>query len=158
MTGIEYSHVATFDLSGRPNEATIRFSSGGEMFVVVRNEDRDPRHHGHLGRSVAPYVEWKWNEIEVGLGGPNIVLLGNSLILGTREYGDKTVTVLRSLTKNGKIAKTFRLKRMSTSTADERIVKMARLAGFEEEGTQSYTFKWKGKLYPTFLLGKTVEE
>ena len=47
----------------------------------------------------------------------------------------------------------FRLKRIGTSTADEKIVRMAKMAGFVEEGTQKCGFMWKGKPMDYMLLG-----
>ena len=56
------------------------------------------------------------------------------------------------------IMDSFKLRRMSTSSADERIVKMAKIAGFNVEGERPYAFKWKGKLYTLYELGKVREE
>lgn len=54
--------------------------------------------------------------------------------------------------------KEFKLKRMSSETADEKIIKMSEMAGFKVEGQQPYGFKWKGKFYDLYLLGKTKEK
>jgi hypothetical protein len=97
--GIHYTLVDVLDLPGRPNESTVRFD-GDEMFIVVRNEDKERR--GHLGRSQAPYTEWTWNDIPQKLGGPDMIFLADgSLILGTREYGNPTQTVMGLLGKDG---------------------------------------------------------
>ena len=47
----------------------------------------------------------------------------------------------------------FELKRIGTSTADDKIVRMAKMAGFVEEGTQKYGFMWKGKPMDLMFLG-----
>ena len=52
----------------------------------------------------------------------------------------------------------FGLKRIGTSTPDKRLVKMARIAGFKEEGEQPNSFRWKGKNYSTYFLGKVKED
>lgn len=51
----------------------------------------------------------------------------------------------------------FKLKKISTRSPDEKIVRMAEMVGFEVEGEQPYEFKWKGKFYTDYLLGKIKE-
>lgn len=53
--------------------------------------------------------------------------------------------------------KELRLKRISIETADERIVRMARMAGFEEEGFRPDDLRWDKKFYDKYLLGKYGE-
>ena len=52
----------------------------------------------------------------------------------------------------------FQLKRIGTQTADPKIVKMAKMVGFKDEGTRPFSFQWNGKFFPTYLLGLTKEE
>jgi len=47
----------------------------------------------------------------------------------------------------------FELKRISTSTPDDRIVRMAKMVGCVEEGVQKHGFMWKGKPMDLVLLG-----
>lgn len=51
----------------------------------------------------------------------------------------------------------FQLKRMSSSSPDMSMVKLAKIAGFKVEGKEPYAFKWNGKLFPNYLLGKVKE-
>ena len=51
----------------------------------------------------------------------------------------------------------FRLKRISIETADERIVRMAKMAGFEDEGERPNDLMWEGKYYKKYILGKYGE-
>ena len=51
------------------------------------------------------------------------------------------------------VMKEFRLKRISTDTPDLRIVKMAKMAGFHDEGERPDDFKWDGKYYTRYILG-----
>jgi len=51
----------------------------------------------------------------------------------------------------------FRLKRISIETADERIVRMAKMAGFEDEGKRPNDLMWEKKYYTKYLLGKYAE-
>lgn len=52
----------------------------------------------------------------------------------------------------------FQLKRMSTSSPDPVIVKMAKKAEFEDEGEIPFGFKWKGQFFTNYLLGKYREK
>jgi len=51
----------------------------------------------------------------------------------------------------------LRLKRLLAQTADPRIVKMAKMVGFKEEGVHPNAFMWKGRLMPVFSLGRYGE-
>ena len=51
----------------------------------------------------------------------------------------------------------FRLKRISIETADERIVRMAKMAGFDGEGKRPNDLMWEGKYYEKYILGKYGE-
>lgn len=46
------------------------------------------------------------------------------------------------------------LKRLNSITADKRIVKLAKMVGFEVEGRRDYDFYFNEKPYSTFLLGR----
>jgi len=49
----------------------------------------------------------------------------------------------------------FDLVRIGTRTADPRVVKLARMLGFEIEGLAKNDFKWGGKLYDIHIMGMT---
>ena len=53
--------------------------------------------------------------------------------------------------------KELRLKRMSTSTADIKMVKFTKMFGFKEEGRLPNAFRWREKFYTKFLLGRYGE-
>lgn len=102
--GVNYDHVKTLQVKGKPNESTIRFDAKDEMIVVVRNEG--PERIGHLGRSQPPYSSWNWKPIKQRLGGPDLIQLpDNSWLLGTRAYGKSATTVLGKLDLNGNFEK-----------------------------------------------------
>ena len=104
VDGIHYTLLKDLRRGGKPNEATVRFKDNGEMFIVVRNEEQRP--HGSLGRSKAPFEDWIWYDIPHKLGGPDMIFLPNgSLMLGTREYGSPTHTVLGRLSESGAFEK-----------------------------------------------------
>jgi len=103
--GINFAHLKTFDLPGRPNESTVRFDSEGQMLIVVRNENQQSQ----LGISPAPYTEWTWKEIPQRLGGPDLIQLpGGEWILGTRIYGTQPATVLHRMTLDGSLTELVR--------------------------------------------------
>ena len=101
--GIQYRLRSTLKVEGKPNEATVRFSPAGEMYIVVRNEDGKMR--GHLGRASAPYTQWQWSEIPIRLGGPDFLFLDDArMALGTRHYGRSARTILGTLSGDGDFA------------------------------------------------------
>lgn len=52
----------------------------------------------------------------------------------------------------------FKLKRMSTSSPDPKMAKLAHMVGFKDEGTEVCGFKWNNKFYDVLLLGKVKED
>src|SRR5690606_31334948 len=84
--GIHYENVSELYISGRPNEATVRFSPSGEMFIYLRREEHGKE--GLLLRSKYPFQEYTWVNLENRLGGPNFIFVPKTdmLILGTRLY------------------------------------------------------------------------
>jgi len=50
--------------------------------------------------------------------------------------------------------KEMRLKRISIETADKRIVKMAKMVGFVDEGKRPNDLRWENRFYNKYLLGK----
>lgn len=47
----------------------------------------------------------------------------------------------------------WQLRRMGTESPDEKIVKMALMFGFEDEGKSRYAFRWKNEFYDNYKLG-----
>lgn len=86
--GIHYENVSELFISGKPNEATIRFSPEGRMFIYLRRERQGQE--SLLLKSNFPYKEFTWVNLKHRLGGPNFIFLPNTdkLILGTRLYSD----------------------------------------------------------------------
>lgn len=110
--GVVYELVKSFDLPGKPNEATIRFREvtpttwpfdpWDQMLILVRNEAGV----GHLGQSGEEFSEWQWTDVDTRLGGPNMVRLPDGRwLMSTREYGEETRTVYGILADSGKFQK-----------------------------------------------------
>ena len=71
--------------------------------------------------------------------------------LWSRDFVRQSEKVMRLVMKE------FQLKRLHTETADLRIRKMAKMAGFKDNGIKPNDFRWDGELFPTYQLG-IVEE
>ncbi len=90
--GLDWKAVAPMKITGRPNEATLRFGIEGDCTALVRRESADKQ--GWLGKSKLPYTEWTWQPIGRGIGGPNFLMPPGQLLAAGRDYrpdGPKTV-------------------------------------------------------------------
>lgn len=98
--GVKYSLLRTLGVSGHPNESTIRVLPDGEMIALVRREATGAP--GWIGTSRPPYTDWKWNETNERLGGPNFIRLPDgSLIAASRSFHDGTAkTALARMTRD----------------------------------------------------------
>ena len=89
--GKKYKPITQLNVDGRPNEATVRIKPNGEMLVIIRREGKDQ--HGFFGKSQPPYEEWKWQDMELRLGGPDFIILPDGkLLMGSRVYGEDGAT------------------------------------------------------------------
>ncbi len=87
VDGINYQMVCDLKLTGRPNEATIRFLGDQRMAILHRREEADQM--GLWAVSSPPYTEWNWKSVNYRLGGPDFCVLSNEQILaGTRLYDE----------------------------------------------------------------------
>ncbi len=90
--GQNYKLVTSLDVSGHPNESTVRFLPDGEMIALVRREAGNQ--FGWIGRSKPPYTTWQWHETTQRLGGPNFIRLPDGSLWAagrSHEGGVKTV-------------------------------------------------------------------
>lgn len=102
--GKKFEKVSKIDLDGFPNEATIRFDKKGTMHVLIRRETADQM--GVLAQSEAPFTNWKFNKMDVRLGGPNFVFTDDQkIIMGTRVYEANVYTGLFLGDASGKFRK-----------------------------------------------------
>ena len=106
--GIHYDFVTTFDITDG-NETTLRFKKNNDMVAVVR---RSGTKNGAIGLSAPPYKNWSWNALETPLGGPDLILLENNLMLcATREHmaNDNTRTIISKVSLDGETTKLLTL-------------------------------------------------
>jgi hypothetical protein len=98
--GVKYDLITHLDVPGHPNETTLRFLPDGELIALVRREGGNT--FGWIGRSPAPYKEWKWVEIKHRLGGPNFIRLPDGALWAAgRSYSGGAKTVLVRMTAEG---------------------------------------------------------
>lgn len=107
--GVKYNLITHLDVPGHPNESTIRFLPAGEMVALVRREGGTK--NGWIGRSSAPYKEWKWTETKHRFGGPNFIQLPDGeLWAAGRVYPGGAKTALIKMTKEGEYEPVLTLK------------------------------------------------
>lgn len=86
LDGSVWQLAAPLNVTGQPNETTLRFLKDGTALMLVRREAGD--HKGMIGTAKAPYREWTWTPLNVPLGGPNFIELPDgSLVAGSRGFG-----------------------------------------------------------------------
>lgn len=89
--GLAWELVSPLEVTGKPNETTVRFDKTGTMLALIRRESGN----GWLGSAKPPFKEWTYKELNYKLGGPNFIELPDgSLVAGTREYAPKKATTL----------------------------------------------------------------
>jgi hypothetical protein len=109
--GKVFESVTKLDISGYPNESTVRFDKNDQMYVMVRREKEDKM--GILAKSKSPYNNWTYDTMNLRLGGPNFLFYNKEkqLIVGTRLWDEPggPVTGILLTDLNGKILKTIKL-------------------------------------------------
>jgi hypothetical protein len=90
--GLLYDALCAFDVPGLPNEATVRFLSDGRMVALLRREAGNT--NAWVGLSDPPYVQWRWRECNLRVGGPNFIVLSDERLLAVcRRYEQNPRTV-----------------------------------------------------------------
>ncbi len=83
--GVDWKELTKLNVTGQPNETTLRFLSNGEMVAFVRREAADKQ--AWIGTSKAPYKEWTWKPSGHQVGGPNFIVLPDGrMVGGGRDY------------------------------------------------------------------------
>ncbi|MDR0870749.1 MAG: glycoside hydrolase [Planctomycetaceae bacterium] len=101
IDGVHYGLLKRFELPNKPNEAAVRFLKNGDMRIFLRCESGN----GLLGSAAAPYTDWKWDDLGIRIGGPELIVLPNDkLLFGHRLYETSGAsTVLSVQGKDGKL-------------------------------------------------------
>jgi hypothetical protein len=107
--GLSYSLITQFDIDHFPNEAKVEFLPDDEMMIVMRRDGQKlkPQERiGLLGKSMPPYSDWKWTDMNIRLGGPHVIQLPNGQwLLGTRAFDNGVSTSLFLMNENGNTEK-----------------------------------------------------
>jgi len=102
--GVTWEMIAPMEVSGRPNETTIRFLANGDLVAMVRRELGATR-VGWIGVAHPPYTRWTWHENNYQFGGPNFIQLPDgSIVAGTRDYTANTPETKKTTTVIGWLA------------------------------------------------------
>ncbi len=84
--GAVWQLSSIMNVTGQPNETTVRFLKNGTAMALVRREAEDKR--GVIGVAQPPYREWTWASAGVPVGGPNFIELPDGkIIAGSRGFG-----------------------------------------------------------------------
>jgi len=86
--GVDYEQVTQWDIKGKPNECTLRFTSDGTMVALLRRDEKNKR-NALIGHSTYPYVDWKWHETKHHVGGPNFIILPSGEMLACGRIDDQ---------------------------------------------------------------------
>ena len=83
---------------GIPTEATVRFNTNGEMFILYRNNQGN----SFIGKSTIYVSDWDWfHEIPIiSFGGPNFIFLDEVNILITGRESNQLILSLYNITTN----------------------------------------------------------
>ncbi len=94
--GVAFTNVTRLDVTGRPNEGTLRFLPDGDCVALLRREGLPPGadHEAWLGLSHPSYHTWQWRPAGLPIGGPNFLVLPDSrMVASGRFYGTNAATV-----------------------------------------------------------------
>ena len=100
--GLDYKMVTKIDIPDFPNETTVRILPDKEMLMMVRQERGDKM--GLWGRSYPPYTKWTFTKMDMRLGGPDFIPLGDNLIVaGSRSHAveDNPQTLIMTGDRSG---------------------------------------------------------
>lgn len=99
--GVHYEHVATWPLTGRPSEATIRALPDGSLVALVRRDGGDRT--ARIGRAEPPFSDWVFAELPVHVGGPELLVLddGRMLAAGRLHTDEGPRTAIGEVTLDG---------------------------------------------------------
>lgn len=99
--GKRFKKVSPIELDGFPNEATVRFDADGNLHAMIRREIDDQM--GVWAVSKPPFQDWRFNKMNIRLGGPNFIFDPKGrIIAGTRVYKPHVYTALFTGKPDGK--------------------------------------------------------
>lgn len=95
--GLDWTPVTELNVTGKPNETTLRFRDDGAMMALIRREAGS--RNAWFGTSKPPYTAWEFKELGWAMGGPNFILLPDGRMFAAgRKYTPEVKTALGPLT------------------------------------------------------------
>lgn len=86
--------VDTLYFSEYPNESSIVFS-GDIAYCLLRRDGK--QHSALLGMAMPPYTDWKWKDLGIRIGGPQMIRLpGGEMLAAVRLYKDEESESVRT--------------------------------------------------------------
>jgi hypothetical protein len=87
------THVKQLTAPAGCGEDAILFLNDGTALCLLRHETGNKL--AQLGKSAAPYTDWEWQDLNLRIGGPNMIQLADGRVLAaTRLYDKKARTSL----------------------------------------------------------------
>jgi hypothetical protein len=87
------THVEQLTAPAGCGEDSILFLKDDTALCLLRHETGNKL--AQLGKSAPPYINWTWQDLNLRIGGPNMIQLPDGRILAaTRLYGNKARTSL----------------------------------------------------------------
>ncbi|WP_143406467.1 hypothetical protein [Estrella lausannensis] len=81
--GVSFHKIASLNVKGHPNEATVRFDDEGSMWILIRR-DKNWKSKAVLLRGRPPYREFHHLPLNSYLGGPNFLEVKGQWIVAGR--------------------------------------------------------------------------
>ena len=92
--GIDYSVVTNIEIPGNPNETAISFTENGNMQMVLRRDGMN----AYLAESAYPFREQTLTELNIEVGGPELIVLsGNQILFSSRDHSGNIKTSIYKL-------------------------------------------------------------
>jgi RimJ/RimL family protein N-acetyltransferase len=140
-----------------------KFATG---FLYIPDELRSPQKVFELMAHLFPYavepalrpfhVYYEIGRFDGLVGFTNIIpeyRCGSFLKIWNKDIWGPTLA--RDLTELAdRFMQEYHIKRMELETADERMVKVAKICGLKQEGTKALGFRFDGRLYTSYMLRK----
>jgi hypothetical protein len=97
---LDWNDVCRLPVSGLPNECALAFKPDGTAVLLLRRERG--KAFALQGTAKPPYTRWKWRNLGVRIGGPQLIQLSDGrLLAGYRKIvGSDATTVLSWLEKD----------------------------------------------------------
>lgn len=74
---------------GYPNESSLLFTDDDTCYCLLRCDAAEKT--GQLGQSSPPYTQWKWRDLGVQIGGPQMIQLPDDRVVAAVRLYDKPV-------------------------------------------------------------------